>query len=210
MIVHAHGGLANRLRVILSFRAAHGPLTVVWRPDSQVAGGRFSDCFERLDGVTIVDGIIANEAVSTCDPCPTAPEGWQASYSDLVLKPWLELAVERLASPIAIHVRRTDIADLGEPLEPEDDYIRFAQEHSGRVFVATDNHTTQHYYRTVLGDRCVMQPIDPHGELAHDHRATTLEHAAIDMFAAARSEWFKGTSASAFTWAIEILRRLRK
>ena len=217
-LVLAHGGLANRLRVLLSYRAAHGPTTFIWRADSQVAGGRFQDVFERLDGVTIIDGIVAKEPdVSTCDPSPDAPAGWQQSYADLVLKPWLEVQVERLASPIAIHVRRTDIVDLNIPLEPLADYFAFLREHTkpgllgeDRVFVATDNHETQAMLRDMLRERCICQPIDEHGDLPHDHRATSLEHAAIDMFTCARAEWFKGTSASAFTWAIEILRSLRK
>ncbi len=207
MIVHAHGGLANRLRVILSYRAAHGPIVVIWKPDSQVACGRFADCFEPLDGVEFIDDGKWN--VTSCEPSPHAPSGWQKAYWDLRLKPSLAGDVEKLRCPIAVHVRRTDIVDLGLELEPEDDYVRFIQDHEGRAFLATDNYVTQRYFKSVLGDRVIYGGIPEHGELAHDHRATSLQHAAIDMFTCARAKYFKGTTASAFSWAIEILRSLR-
>ncbi len=207
MIVHAHGGLANRLRVILSYRAAHGPIVVVWKPDSQVAGGRFSDCFEPLDGVEFIDE--GKHNVTTCEPSPHAPSGWQKAYGDLRLKPSLAAEVDYLTCPTACHVRRTDIVDLGVALEPEDDYVRFIQEHEGPAYLATDNYTTQTYFEKVLGDAVWTRCIPVHGELAHDHRATSLQHAAIDMFTCARAKYFKGTTASAFSWAIEILRSLR-
>lgn len=207
MIVHAHGGLANRLRVILSYRAAHGPITVVWKPDSQVAGGRFTDCFSPLDGVEIVDD--GAYQVTTCDPSPHAPSGWQKSYADLVLRPSLEQVLEAFVCPIAVHVRRTDIVDLNVALEPEDDYVSFIQAHAGLAFLATDNYVTQRYFKGIFGERVVYRRIDEHGELAHDHRATSLQHAAVDMFACSRAKYFKGTTASAFSWAIEILRSLQ-
>lgn len=207
MIIHAHGGLANRLRVVLSYRAAHGPIVCVWKPDSQVAGSRFTDCFSPLDGVEFIDDGKYN--VSSCDPSPHAPSGWQKAYGDLVLRPQHEATVNALECPIAVHIRRTDIADLGVALEPEDDYIRFIQDHEGPAFLATDNYVTQHYMHGILGERVVRQRIEEHGELPHDHRATSLPQAAIDMFTCARAKYFKGTTASAFSWAIEILRSLR-
>ena len=76
--VRAFGGLANRLRVVLSWRATFGELEVVWRPDGEIAHGRFLDVFEPLNGVTFVDEKTCG--TRTLDPYPHAPADWQRGY----------------------------------------------------------------------------------------------------------------------------------
>lgn len=223
--VHAHGGLANRLRVVLSYLHVKGaPLEVVWWPDSQVAGGRFADVFEPLRGVRFLDAGDAEE--SSCHPSPEAwaRQDWLLRYRDLRLVAAHREAAEGWArfAPtkdyVAIHVRRTDHVALAEKLgerTPDEDFFAWCRRTPALqpVYLATDNGTTQaHFLRALreLGKRpFAWSVLEPHDrENLHDHRNTTLAEAAIDLYACARARDFLGTRASSFTHTIEILRRI--
>jgi hypothetical protein len=52
--IQTTGGLCNRLQALLSFRAALGPLRVIWDLSAPVACGRFDEAFEPLEGVSFV------------------------------------------------------------------------------------------------------------------------------------------------------------
>jgi len=114
---------------------------------------------------------------------------------------------------VAIHVRRTDFADLKLEHTPDAAFLRFC-EGASSVYVATDNWSTQDFYIDFCEKshrECRTQDIiRKHAELAHDHRATSMTWAAIDMFSCARADRFMGTAGSSFSRTIEILRSLRK
>ena len=218
------GGLGNRLATILSYRARYGPLDVVWSHAFQVGGGSWVETFEPLEGVTfrdsdvvihhpggpkVVDGVTYDN--HPC--CPVDPQ-W---YREIRLVPAAWQRVYPWHLDAAIHVRRTDFADLELPETSDaafEAFIMASAPESSRVYIATDNYTTQRQY----WDACtsmrrtpkVQALIPQHGELAHDHRATGMTFAAADMFSCAKADRFMGTRGSSFTATIEILRSLRK
>ena len=137
------GGLCNRLRTILSYRAAYGSLEVEWLP-IQVGAGTWDEVFEPLEGVTFVTpgpwtlrhqggpvlvhySIMSNEwAVKSelrgqadeptwadCNPLASAPMGWQTAYRDVRLVPKLREALPDRPYS-AVHVRRTDHEEMAK------------------------------------------------------------------------------------------------
>ena len=218
MIVHCYGGISNRLRVILSYRAKYGEVDVVWLPDGEICGARFLDVFEPIAGVRFIEP--KHESYyRTCDPAPDVPPYWQEMYGRLTLRleyhaRWLVL---RPSEPYdAIHVRRTDHHDY-EParLAPTTDetFYGFLSGATQPVWLATDNGTTQLQYMRGIraaGRTClVCDGIHVHErENMSGQRNTTLADAAIDLFMCAGAVNFFGSRHSSFTNAIHTLRNL--
>ena len=228
------GGLGNRLATILSYRAKYGKLDVVWSHAFQVGGGSWAETFEPLEGVTFRDSdvvihhpggpkVVGGVTYDNHPCCPVintwyaelrlVPAAWERA------DPWV--FVRRLKRTLrldaAIHVRRTDFADLKLPETSDaafEAFIMASAPEGSRVYIATDNYTTQRQY----WDACtsmrrtpkVQALIPQHADLAHDHRATGMTFAAADMFSCARADKFMGTRGSSFSSTIEILRSLRK
>lgn len=215
--VRAFGGLSNRLRVILSWRATFGDLEVVWRPDGEIAGGRFLDAFEPLAGVTFVDEGWCG--TKTLDPYPHAPDGWQRAYSELRLLDRHEDTLANLqpdADYSAIHVRRTDHTALAMSTgqyTDDDAFRRWLRTCEPTVYVATDNGTTQAAYLAMLSemgrDSIVAAHVPEHPDQDRGgRRNTTLTHCAIDLFACVRAKSFMGSGESSFTNLVHLLRGL--
>ena len=216
VIVHARGGLCNRLRVALSYRSKHGPLGIVWLPDGEIAGARFDDVFCALPGVTFLtdmqDGII-----STCDPCPDAPNGWQETYRLLELRADHRARYKSLrpSEPYsAVHIRRTD-HDAIAAVDPTRDreFVDFISTAYQLVYIATDNGTTQRHAITWTLD-ADRRPRYASLIEEHEHqnfsgqRNTTLADAAIDLFMCAGADSFKGTRHSSFSNAVLMMKGL--
>ena len=222
MIVQAYGGLANRLRVLLSYSHVYSfvrpPLMVVWEPNGEIAYGRFQDVFCGIRGVILADRHPSPDVV-TCDPSPASPGDWEVAYTELMLAPaqlsrWVALVPGEPFT--AVHVRRTDHRDY-EParLDPtrDDEFLAFVETAHHIVFLATDNGTTQRAYARAIertGRRVVTTGvIDEHvHQDASGQRNTTLADAAIDLFMCARADEFMGSRHSSFTNAIHTMRRL--
>ncbi len=145
----ALGGLANKLRAILSYRAVYGTIDVVWLADEYVSHAHFLDVFEPIHGVEFVAGGWQKEDFA---PHPDRPAGWEASYRFLVPKPQVQQRIdelrEELKDYVAVHIRRTDhvpnMNSLGLETTPDEAFRRFvAHWPSHAVFVATDNGETQ-------------------------------------------------------------------
>jgi hypothetical protein len=215
MIIHAYGGLANRLRVIMSYGAA-GYTHFRWDKDGEIANASFSDVFEPIHGIKFVDGGV--HVFRTCDPLQTAPAQWQHGYRLLHLRE----AVYRSDRPHgpygAMHVRRTDHTEYARSLGNETSAHEFmawirAGATPSCIYLATDNAVSQRLYRAAIegsGRRCFV-----HDDITeHDRqdeggvRNTTLAHAAIDMFVCAGATSFKGTRESSFSDAIVMLKEL--
>jgi hypothetical protein len=218
------GGLGNRLATILSYRAKYGKLDVVWSHAFQVGGGSWAETFEPLEGVTFAESdaiihheggpkVVGNVTYDNHACCALDPQ-W---YRELRLVPAAWERVYKHHLDVAIHVRRTDFADLkiAETTDAAfEAFIMARTNERGRVYIATDNYTTQRQY----WDACtsmrrtpkVQALIPQHAELAHDHRATGMTFAAVDMFSCANADKFMGTAGSSFSRTIEILRSLRK
>lgn len=214
MIVHVHGGLCNRLRAILSYRNVCGPITVAWRPDGQVAHERFSDAFGHLAGVEFIDNVPSG-VVSTYEPHPDAPAGWEKDY--LQLRPVVMPPVIP-GKYAAVHMRRTDAVAYQTACGAYENDAAFevwcAARPESKIFIATDNGTTQqHMQDAVLG--MLKQPQFHSYMASHKQenqaevRNTSLLHAVWDIYTCARAEAFKGSGASSFTHLINLLRSMR-
>ena len=108
----------------------------------------------------------------------------------------------------ALHVRRTDFRGLfGDTQNSSDaDFDAFvdALPPQQRVFVATDNASTQQRLASRLGDRlCALTPLD-----AQARRPTSVAAAVVDLYTcAAATGPFKGTRWSSFSDTVSHLRR---
>ena len=210
MIVQAIGGLCNRLRVVLSWRAA-GATRFVWEPDEEICRAHFLGVFEPIDGVTWVDG---EADLTTFDPCPHAPSNWQTAYNELQLLDGFMVGYMKERRPYsAIHVRRTDHVALAKQCGTytDDDAFRsWLKAAPSPIYVATDNAASQatfldYIIRTLGKDAIASDMIE-----ASDHqRQTSLAQSVTDLFACAGSAQFMGSGESSFTNLIHTLRSMK-
>ena len=215
MRIRAFGGLANRLRVVMSYRQTFGPLEIVWRPDGEIAHGRFLDVFEPIDGVTFLDE--GNCGTKTLDPYPHATGGWRFLYRDLKLRPEHAERVKAIRewSPYAaMHVRRTDHVRMAQSLGGYTDdaaFFLWMAKRETPVFLATDNASTQaEFLKTATDLRVSMLSAGPieHDSCEGGHRNTDLARCAIDLYACVHSKEFKGSGESSFTNLVIAMKEL--
>jgi hypothetical protein len=216
MIVEAIGGLCNRLRVVLSYLEAYRHVDVIWRPNGEIAGARFEDVFQPLQGVRFFSDY--DESVPrTTDALPGV--SWSHRLRDVFLLSRIHAIWRDMRNVYpqydALHVRRTDLETHRKGmLPPEDEWIWWAHGQPGPVYLATDNGTTQQEYVGAL-DRAGVEvfyliKIEEHPlQNESGHRNTTLADAAIDLFMCGGSRGFKGTAGSSFSDTAEMLRNLR-
>lgn len=208
--IRAFGGLANRLRVVFSYRHTFGPLEIVWRPDGEIAHGRFADVFEPIDGVTFLDDGWCG--TKTLDPYPHAKDGWRLRYRDLKLRPEHAERVKDLRDRqpyAAMHVRRTDHVQLAKEMGgyiEDDEYVAWADGFTMPVFLATDNARTQ---ASFINRARVFTA----GPITLDsweggQRNTTLARSAIDLVTCVHAKDFKGCRESSFTNLVQTMRDL--
>lgn len=214
MIIHAYGGLANRLRVILSYGSA-GYRYFRWDRDGEIAHARFDDVFVPLYGINFVDAGV--HTLRTCDPLQSAPPDWNQSYRLLRLRNWRLFHTTRPIEPYgAIHVRRTDHVGYARELRnetPDTEFLSWLSTAPLRIYLATDNGDTQLEYMKAIresGRDCFVY----NNIIRHDNqddggvRNTSLTHAAVDLFICAGATSFKGTRESSFSDAITMLKEL--
>lgn len=220
------GGLGNKLRALLSYRSVHGPIECEWVEGLQIGAGHPRDVFEPIEGVTwvepregpfthhggpvtLTDGTIAD---NHCAPMSTLR--WMIGLGEIKLLPDL-IKLLPTRPYVAVHVRRTDHVQLAHAMGcAVDDYhfISWAKRHmSRRIYLATDNATTQRAMAAALG-RATMVPVLSPTVLGdadeHDVRNSDLASAALDLFACVRAAHFLGTPGSSFTSTIESMRAL--
>jgi hypothetical protein len=215
VVVEAIGGLCNRLRVVLAYRAAYGRVDVVWQPTGEIAGARFGDIFEPLEGVRFLDGY-ADPVLRTTDPLHGVP--WVLGYRDLVLQRDHRDRLSDIRAAVggpyqAVHVRRTDLdVHLRGLLPPDDEWLAWAREQPGPIFVATDNGTTQRELVAALNaqgrESFFVALIPEHAaQDQSNQRNTSLADAALDLFLCAGASAFRGTFGSSFSETAEALRQ---
>lgn len=122
----------------------------------------------------------------------------------------------QLPSVIGLHVRRTDHLRFAQNFKAgptsDDEFFHFIDKYpsSTKIYLATDNASTQEIFRHRYGQRImVYQPIeadnDPNRPLSTKetgrakHRRTTLDHAIIDLYLLASCRAFKGSRFSSFS-----------
>ncbi len=211
--VHVFGGLCNRLRTILSWRAVHGPLIVAWEPNGEIANERFGDAFAPLAGVTFVD-TPAPEWPKTLDVHPRA-FGWEKEWFTLQRLP----GVAPIVAPSAVHVRRTDnevLQRMEGTWQPDDAFIAWCKSVPDPIYLATDNGTTQAGLAQAIkamGKVWIAQEAIPARPTDTGNigglRNTGLRTAWADLLSCVYAQHFKGSGSSSFTTTIETMRRLR-
>ncbi len=217
--LRAVGGMANRLQAILSHRAAYGPLLVTWDlEEPALAGARFSDLFEPLDGVEFREHGTAPES---CHVCPDAPSDWVMGYRDL--KPVLSIVreIEAIRPDVeydAVHVRRSsgfveNVETLGVSATTDAEFDAWIVNRGGPLYVATDNAETQREYlyrwqQDVIVYRRITTGTERQG-LGNHAIHTSVADAVVDLYVCAGAERFMGTRGSSFTDTINRLRSLR-
>ena len=197
--MRAMGGLGNKLRVLLSYRESvvvdsGGVLVVVWVRDEHCPE-RFDELFEALDDVTILDSNDADleerqrslgvtKIASRMRAHPAIEEGsarevamWQT------LRPRARIA--RMIADVrarcgkgylAVHVRRTDHAQLFGVSTPNDEFFRFvdARSSSSPAFAAATPSSSSSSYAVAASatSSLASTPSPPAVFVATDNAAT--------------------------------------
>jgi hypothetical protein len=228
------GGLGNRIRSILSHRAAHGEIEVLWARSDAVCRGRWEDVFEPLSGVTFSDigEIHAHDYKGPHDAmyeqiASGEPEGWTRCYAELV--PSVDVMVRvadvyaTLKRPMdppthlgppnyyAVHARRgdhTEHAKLFGHCTTNEELLWWCTKRISdfpyTVFLATDCPDTQEWFRARLPHFVRRTLVQ--GVSGYEQRPGTLAEAVVDMWVCTHSIAFKGSWMSSYSETIELIR----
>jgi len=217
--LHAVGGLCNRLRALLSYRALYGEIQVMWVPDSPIAMATWADVFEPLPGLEFTPYVQDDWDAEDFAPTPKAPAGWEKAYLELRPKPAIVERVRRLLEGLgpdfsAMHIRRTDhlqnFAGHQGRIASDRDYAVWANQLRLPVYLATDNGQTQRRIRDLLAVPLhLATPLSGQVSQSDSTRHGTLGDAVVDLLVCGRSRHFMGSYSSSFSDTIEILRGLR-
>jgi len=216
------GGLANRIRSVLSWRSARGPIEVLWARSEGICRAKFTDVFEPLEGVTftdIGDGPAQDykgpcDVAPTCGLAPDAKPGWTESYCELRPLPHIQARIDELSTKIgdsyhAIHARRTDHVEHARRyghFTTNEELLAWLSERAGRtlpLYLATDCPDTLAWFRQRCGAWCNTEPKRVNG---YDVRAQTLADAVIDIWMCAGAREFRGSWFSSFSETVDVLR----
>lgn len=205
-MIRARGGLANRLRVVLS----RWPGPVIWEPHHECCDASFLDVFERVDGLDVRD---RGDGVETTDP----DRPWAHHLSKIRPRAEIQSRIDALKASMgtydAMHMRRTDHVENARKsgrYTPTEDFTKFAMSCDGPLYLATDNGRTQRDMAEILGSRLV---IGTHiSDLGDGHnggdgiRHTTLADAVVDVWVCAGARKFMPSGESSFSDLIQLLR----
>jgi len=205
-MIRARGGLANRLRVVLS----RFPGPVVWEPHHECCNAGFLDVFEPIDGLTVLKH---GSGVETTDP----DRQWSHHLSKVRPRPEIQSRIDALKASMgsydAMHMRRTDhILDthVAGRHTTDEEFYAFATSRDAPLYLATDNGRTQRAVADWIGHRLVIGNHIP--DLAHEHRGgdgvrhTSLADAVVDAWVCAGARRFMGSRESSFSDLIQLLR----
>ena len=209
LVVRATGGLARRLRMVLTFRGLAlergRPLLVVWQVDG-FCPARFGALFQPLVGMSLVEddaGLMVHH--DRCDRtavCGTLRE--EQTYMELRPNVALRTEIERRITLlggarrfVAVHVRRTDFepdpaegsssgaaaADLRTPDAEFFEWLEHPLRADWRIYLATDCATTQRVFLERYGERLVatsLTQFDPEdNEVAANGGTTALRQTSV-------------------------------
>lgn len=212
IIIKPTGGLANRLRVIFSYRELaiqkSEKLLVLWKPDSS-CDGFFEDFFEPIENVLFADNLYEQKEIYYTG-CSSFNINF--NYSQLKLninmQKKLKKRLKLMGSDFyAAHLRRTDLIPLLEqknkPFPKDEDFLHFFSK-SNKCFLATDNPDSQNIFKKNLKNKLVIfETIKDTKKI----RLTSLETSILDLFTCVYATKFKGTIYSSFSDLIINLRK---
>lgn len=207
-------GLCNYLRVIFSYnqyaRDEGKKLYVIWRV-TNYCNGKFSDLFEKVDGIEIKE--YCTRYIFEKDIFYEGfdqNEKYTPDYTNLKplqnIQNKINTFVDNIGEDfIAIHVRRTDNSS-SEILSPDKDFFNFIEENPKyKVYLATDNMNTQNMFIEKYGERIIFyEKIQKNRNII---RKTSLEHTVIDIFICSKALKFKGSGYSSLSDLICSLRK---
>jgi hypothetical protein len=217
------GGLANRLRAILSARAAFGEIEALWATSTAVHGASYTDCFEPIPGVAFIHAGEVNAHdlskdqwhydVMTSNPVEEAPEGWTLGYRDVKPKRGLLEICAKLRSSMgmpyaAVHARRLDHAahapTFGHFTTNEEFAAWVDNALPGPLYLAADCPQTHAWFKARYPGLCAHRvPEQVHG---YEVRPGTLADAVVDMWMCVEAAQFKGSWMSSYSETIGLLR----
>ena len=219
------GGLSNRLRAVLSARAAWGECEALWAAGDAVHHASFTDVFHPLDRVTFIyagrghahelDPVQWPHDVMTSNPIEEAPDGWTKAYSELKPLPHLQSRIDELMVSMggkgqytAIHARRLDhvahAPQFGHYTTNEELHEWVQAQPPAPLYLATDDPGTQEWFR---GKHSRIQwHRTPERVQGYEIRPGTLADAVVDMFVLAGAARFKGSWMSSFSETVGLLR----
>jgi hypothetical protein len=229
LVVRATGGIARRLRVLLSYlavaRLESRRLTVVWlsEPDCPAT---FAELFEPLPTNVAADVNILADAAHAPANAPLVHGVAHPAFNGAALlgpmllrliKPRPELAaaisglLQRLGPSFsAAHLRRTDLpAAAGAAGDAMDVAVAaWACNDTQPLFVATDHPRSLNAIRRLLPPgQVVSRGVFPH--MGSALRKTSIADAVVDMWVASHASRFVGTPTSSFSEAVEAMRLAR-
>jgi hypothetical protein len=217
------GGLGNRLRAILSYRALHGEIEVLWANSDAVHKAWLLDVFEPLTGVHFTyageghaHDVKLPHDVMTSSPAPDAPGDWTKGFMDLRPKLPIQGQIDHHVKSgtadgygdfIAVHARRGDHIPLLQKrgyVTSNEELLSWAIPYDRHLYLATDCLDTflwfQERMRFVWGNKI---PERVHG---YEKRPGTLADAVVDLYCCVAAKAFKGTWYSTFSEVITIMR----
>jgi hypothetical protein len=203
MTIEPTGGLANRLRVIFSYRELarqkNEKLLVSWTPNES-CDGFFEDFFEPIDIVAISRQKQENLFYRGCSPYKIS-----FNYSQLRLNKNMQNKLNARLKVLdndftAAHLRKTDLIQLlkikNKPIPNDDEFLNFFRSKQGKYFLATDNAESQNKFKKLLGDSLIVFDVI---ENTSKLRQTTLETSILDLYTCVFANEFKGTIYSSYT-----------
>lgn len=226
--LYSHSGLCNRLRLIADYKylsdMRNKKIQMHWVKSPQCFS-LFSELFEPIEDIEFVYHKYQKNArkmrprntASSMGLFPHDKKIYQKNH--LMFKPRQNIAdyIDRV-SPllgkdyIACHIRRTDIITIQNKYskQPPTDqfFFDFIEKHpNSKVFLATDNRSTQDKFKTKFGDKIVITGFaDGNGSQRWPVRTTPVPQAVADLFLCINSKEFAGTVCSSFSDFIESYR----
>ena len=220
--LYSHSGLCNRLRLIVAYKhlsdIKNKQIEFFWVKSPQ-CNSLFEDLFQPIPNINFTDLKYGARVrpKQTATKLGLFPHDEKIKNKNhLIFKPVHSIMNEVKEAQktigddyISCHIRRTDIITIQKKynIEPpsDQDFIDFIESHPDKkVFLATDNRTTQEKFIKMFPKRlayaCVVQG---DGSKRHPKRTTSIQDAVKDLFVCIGSTDFMGTSSSSYSTFIE-------
>lgn len=191
-------GLCNRLRAMLSHLSVakernNYPLHVMWSKNSG-CNGHFNEVFEPIEGIVFKRGPANLVRTLSCLPGPNMIEMNKLLKPKSAIQSIINSVKAKLGEKyLAVHIRSLKDAVTPNKIDEYKKKIDSVPKDC-KIFVATDNATTQAQMRDRYKDRAVFSSEIGTGKNRHPLRKTSLGIAVVDLFVCRDAEWFISTT----------------